>query len=106
MKKFNLSRMQKGWFVGDFLPSCFKTKNCEVALKTYKKGDKEGKHFHKVAAELTLVVKGRVKMNGAIYKKGDIVLLHPKEASDFEALEDSENVVVKIPSVKGDKYKV
>jgi hypothetical protein len=32
--------MFKGWFVGDFTPTAFKTDACEVAVKTYKAGEK------------------------------------------------------------------
>ena len=41
-----------------------------------------------------------------IYRKGDIVVVEPGEATDFEALDDAVNVVVKIPGVNNDKYLV
>ena len=43
-------------------------------------------------------------MNGVIYGEGDIITIAPFEDTDFEALEDSQNVVVKIPAAKNDKY--
>lgn len=43
-------------------------------------------------------------MNDKIYSKGDIVMIYPGEATDFEALEDTTNVVVKLPGVNNDKY--
>ena len=104
MKTFRLKDMKGGWFVGDFLPVCLKTSECEVACKHYKKGDFEERHVHKIAIEITLIVEGLVKMNDAIYKSGDIVVLDPGDATDFHALEDTTNVVVKVPSVAGDKY--
>lgn len=104
MEKFNLNKMIGGWFVGDFEPTIYKTKNCEVAYKKYKKGDYEKKHLHKIATEITLIAKGKVKMNNIEYKEGDIILIKPNEATDFFALEECSTVVVKIPSVKGDKY--
>ena len=33
MKIFNFKKMKGGWFVGDFLPTAFKTKNFEVSYK-------------------------------------------------------------------------
>jgi quercetin dioxygenase-like cupin family protein len=96
--------MIKGWFVGNFEPTCLKTKDVEVAVKEYKKGDREDKHYHKIATELTVVVSGMIRMNGAIYKKGDIVVIQPYESTDFEAIEDSINVVVKYPGANNDKY--
>jgi quercetin dioxygenase-like cupin family protein len=104
MKKFELKDMKGGWFVGDFLPTAFSSKDCEVAFKQYKAGGYDAKHLHKVATELTVFVKGSGLLNGIEYKEGDIILLEPGEATDFKALTDAEMVVVKIPSVKGDKY--
>jgi anti-sigma factor ChrR (cupin superfamily) len=106
MKTAKLNQMIKGWFVGDFEPSIFKSEHVEVAVKHYKAGDKEERHVHKIGTEITLIVQGSVKMNGAEYRSGDIVLLTPGEASDFEALTDAINVVVKTPSIRGDKYVV
>ncbi|MDD6056109.1 MAG: hypothetical protein SOW25_05860 [Helicobacter sp.] len=104
MQVFNLENMIRGWFVGDFDPSVLKSKEVEVGVKCYKKGDKEERHYHKVATEITAIISGRVRMNGVEYKESDIVVLSPFEDSDFEALEDTKSVVVKIPSVRGDKY--
>lgn len=103
MKKFHINNMNNGWFVGDF-PSAFVTKDCEVALKKYKQGDAEARHVHKIATELTLIVRGRVLMNGVEYGEGDIVVMEPGEATDFKALTDATNIVVKVPSVTYDKY--
>ena len=103
MKTFKLNNMTRGWFVGDF-PCAFTTKDSEVAVMIYKAGDHEKKHMHKIATELTVVVEGRIKMNGVEYQKGDIILIEPGEATDFEALTDAVDVVVKVPSVMGDKY--
>lgn len=105
MKIAKLEDMYKGWFVGNFEPTLLRTNDVEVAVKSYKKGDYEEKHYHKIAKELTIIVSGRVKMNGVEYTKGDIILMEPNEATDFECLEDgTQNVVVKIPGANNDKY--
>jgi len=104
MKHERLSSMKGGWFIGNFVPSLHKTNACEVAIKTYSKGDKEGKHYHKIATEYTVVIMGKVLMFNNVYEKGDIIIVEPGEATEFEALEDSVNVVVKIPGVNNDKY--
>lgn len=106
MRVEKLSDMKGGWFIGNFEPSLYKTNDCEVAVKSYHKGDKEGKHYHKIATEYTLVVKGKVRMFGNVYSEGDIVVVEPGDATDFEALEDAMNVVVKIPGANNDKYLV
>ena len=104
MQTFNLETMVRGWFVGDFEPSAFKNSQAEVGVKTYQKGDYEARHYHKVSTEITLVLQGKVLMNGEIYSKGDIIVIEPYEDTDFMALEDTQNVVVKIPASQNDKY--
>lgn len=104
MKVSKIGDMFKGWFVGNFEPSLFKTDDVEVAVKEYKAGDKEEKHYHKVATEITVVMRGKVLMNGIEYNSGDVILIEPGEATDFEVIDDTITTVVKVPCVKGDKY--
>lgn len=104
MKHFVFEDMIKGWFIGEFKPTAYSTSNCEVAVKYYKAGDRESAHYHKVATEITMVISGRVRMAGKEWANGDIVVLSPGEVTDFEALTDAVNVVVKTPGVLGDKY--
>lgn len=104
MKVAHIDDMTRGWFVGNFFPSLFLTNDVEVAVKHYKKGDYEEAHYHKIATELTVVISGTVCMNGQKYHSGDIVVMEPGEVTDFEALTDAVNVVVKLPGVNNDKY--
>jgi quercetin dioxygenase-like cupin family protein len=104
MKKSKLDDMTKGWFVGDFEPTLLKTQQVEVAVKHYRQGDREGRHYHKIATEITVIVSGRVRMNGLEYGEGDIVVIEPLDSTDFEALADSVTTVVKYPGAINDKY--
>ena len=104
MKIAKLEDMVKGWFVGNFEPTLIKTNDVEVAVKEYKKGDYEEKHYHKIATEITVIVSGKVQMNGNIYNKGDIIVIEPNESTDFKALEDTICTVVKYPGANNDKY--
>lgn len=105
MKTAHLEDMVKGWFIGDFEPSLCKTGDVEVAVKRYQRGDSEAKHFHKVATEYTVIISGRVAMNGIEYSAGEIIVMEPGEATDFVCLEDNTvNVVVKYPGAKDDKF--
>jgi quercetin dioxygenase-like cupin family protein len=104
MKTSKLSEMKKGWFVGDFDPTLIQTQVAEVAVKHYKKGDSEECHYHKIATEITVIISGKVRMNNVEYHPGEIVIINPNEATDFVALEDTVNTVVKIPGAKNDKY--
>ena len=104
MKKFNLNDMIGGWFMGNFEPSLLKTDEFEIAIKKYKAGDYEEKHYHKIATEYTIIVVGQVEMSGNIYNKDDIIEISPGESTDFRSIVDTTTVVVKIPFSKNDKY--
>lgn len=104
MKYFRLDDMTRGWFCGDFIPTVFNTKDCEVGVKHYKAGDYEPHHVHKIATEITCIISGCAQMNGKGYWAGDIIVIEPGDGTDFRAITPVTNVVVKIPSVKGDKY--
>ncbi|ASL48451.1 hypothetical protein bAD24_III13700 [Burkholderia sp. AD24] len=104
MNSAKLDDMVKGWFVGGFSPTAFSTENCEVAVKRYKAGEKESAHYHKVATEITLILSGKVRMAGKEWGEGDIVVLEPGDVTDFEALTDAVNVVVKTPGALNDKF--
>ncbi len=106
MEAYNLSDMVKGWFVGGFTPTVHQTEDVEVAVKHYRAGDNEVAHYHKIATEITVVVEGRIRMNGVYYVKGDMIKLEPGEATDFWAISDSITVVVKHPGAKDDKWLV
>jgi quercetin dioxygenase-like cupin family protein len=104
MKKAQLDDMFKGWFVGDFNPTAFSTDQCDVAVKSYKEGDSDAAHYHKLAHEITLVLNGTVSMLDQTWQSGDIVVIEPGEVSSFTALTDATLVVVKVPGAKDDKY--
>lgn len=104
MKHARLESMVKGWFVGNFSPTLYPTQHCEVGIKTYKAGDREELHHHKVATEITVIVSGSVRMLGKEWGPGDILVIEPGEATAFEALSDCVNVVVKLPGALNDKY--
>lgn len=106
MKTGKIDDMVKGWFVGNFEPTLYRTNECEVAVKHYHIGDREKAHYHRLATEITIVTKGSIRMNDNVYGVGDIIVMEPGEATDFEALSDAENVVVKIPGANNDKYLV
>ena len=58
----NIKNFKNGWFIGDFSPSLFNTKEFEIAVKYYKKGDSEPKHYHKRITEYNLITKGKIKI--------------------------------------------
>jgi len=106
MRTARIEDMTKGWFVGDFTPTLHPTRDVEVAVKHYRAGDAEGAHYHKIAREFTVIVSGTVRMSGRDYGAGDIIIIEPGEATDFQALTDAVTTVVKIPGAQNDKYLV
>lgn len=101
---FSLENMIRGWFVGDFSPSVLKTPLFEVGVLKHHKGEQWPEHYHKVATEITVLISGLMDMNGKIIKPGDGFIFSPNEIAKPIFLEDCVVVVVKTPSVPGDKY--
>lgn len=104
MKLHKLKDFKGGWFLGDFSPVIQATQDFEVAIKSYKKGDSENAHYHKVATEYTVIVTGKAIMFDKVFKKGDIIEVEPGDKTSFSAITNTHTVVVKVPSVKNDKY--
>lgn len=106
MQSAKLSNMTRGWFVGNFEPTLYRTNEVEIAVKEYKAGDYEDAHYHKIATEITVVMSGRIKMFGREFERGDIVIAEPNDVTRFDALTDVVLTVVKLPGANDDKYLV
>ena len=104
MKVSHINEMKGGWFVGNFEPTLYKTNDTEVAIKEYEAGDYGVRHYHKISTELTVIVRGTVKMNDIEYNEGSIIIMEPGENTDFLAVTDTITVVVKLPGANNDKY--
>jgi quercetin dioxygenase-like cupin family protein len=101
-----IDKYTRGWFVGDFDPSIHQTKEFEVGVLTHKKGEKWASHYHKQSREINLLLEGSMLMHGIEIHKGSIFVLEPWEVADPIFLEDCKVLVIKTPSIKGDKYEV
>ena len=96
--------MTIGWFIGNFNPNVIHTKDFEVAIKKYRKGESELNHYHKIATEITVIISGKCSFNNKIMNKDDIILIKPHESVKFKAITNVITCVVKFPSVLNDKY--
>ena len=103
MEVFEFGDFQGGWFVGDFHPTILGGAGVEVAVKYFKKGEREPMHFQKSAVELTLVLHGTVRLGDHTLNCHQIARIDAGEAADFEAIEDCTLVIVKSPSIPSDK---
>jgi hypothetical protein len=104
MKRYKLSECgDRGWFIGDFDKSIYKTKEFEVTYQKNPRGQ-TASHIHKIVHEITLVISGRQICNGQMFEAGDICVLEPGDISQIEYLEETEVVTIKTPSVPSDKH--
>lgn len=106
MIRDDLKNMFRGWFVGNFEPSIYKTDQFEVGVLFHQKGEKWPKHFHKEAVEINVLISGKMVLNGEELTPGNIFLIEKNEIAEPEFLEDCTIICVKSPSVPGDKYEV
>lgn len=104
MKKIDLSDYFRGWVVGDFEPSIFKSKEIEVAVQEYKAGHIEPNHYHKIATEITIMVLGEAMFNNEHIFEGEGVVINPGESNVFRAVTDCKTLVIKSPSLPNDKF--
>lgn len=98
-----LDTMYRGWFIGNFEPSAYKTKDFEVGYLLHKKGEVWDVHYHKHMKEVNLIVKGKMILNDTELNENDIFVIDKEEIACPIFLEDCHILVVKIPSVPGDK---
>lgn len=106
MRLANLRDMVNGWFVGDFTPAVHRTPAAEVAFHEYRTGQMGEPHVHRIATEVNLVVSGEMVINGVTVTAGDIFTIEPGEVAEARFIQDTQLVIVKVPSVPGDKYPV
>lgn len=106
MKRYRLADSgDRGWFIGDFDKAIWKTDTFEVAFMTNVKGDQSKPHYHKIAREISLIIKGHVLVNGEEFRDGDMFEFLPGEAVESCIyLEDTWTLCVKEPSAQMDKY--
>lgn len=103
MQLHHIDSFVNGWFIGNFDPTLIKSDDIEVAVKSYKAGEKEPSHFQLTATEITVVISGKCLLGGHVLNAGDVLVIDPMEPADFEALEDCIVVACKSPSLPNDK---
>ena len=103
MKRDSLENMKGGWFIGNFQPNIHESKDFEVAIRHYLKGETEPRHYQQIATEITVIVLGKARMGDQILNPNEVLTVFPTEVLDFEALEDCTIVAIKFPSIPSDK---
>ena len=104
-KKFLLNEAgDRGWFVGGFDRSVYKTTDLEAAFQTNYPGEISEAHYHLIATEINLITRGRVLINGEVYTAGMGLILYPGEVGECVYLEETDTFVIKVPGPLNDKY--
>ncbi len=106
MKIERHANFTKGWFIGNFEPTLLKTEDFEVAVHYNKKGQYIAPHTHKVATEYNMVISGHMSIQGIPLRTGDIFVIDPNDIADPVFYEDTVVLIVKTPSIIGDKYEL
>ncbi len=106
MVRFKLDEFNRGWFIGDFLPSILRTKDFEVGILKHRAGEDWPEHYHKKADEYNVLIEGYMSVNDMYFCPGDVFVIEKGETSKPHFSTDCTLVVIKVPSVIGDKYVV
>ena len=106
MKIFNINNMKAGWFVGDFEPTAYRTKDFEVCFRTHPKGEEWDTHYHEKITEINLLISGKMLLQNKELNSGDIFVLEPFEIANPIFLEDCDILCVKTPGIVGDKISI
>jgi hypothetical protein len=106
MEIFDVDNLVGGWFVGAFIPTCYKTDACEVSYKKHYAGEFWQAHYHEKADEINYLINGQMEING-IELVGPVVFVIKKgEVAAPKFITDVELVVVKVPGALNDKILV
>ena len=111
MRRGKIATFKRGWFIGNFEPSVLKTEAFEVGLLSHHKGEYWAPHYHKEATEYNVLISGKMAIHfddGYVEQinAGDVFIFEKGEVSRPEFLEDCKVLVVKVPSIIGDKYDI
>ena len=104
MKIFDPNSMYRGWFVGAFDPSAYQTNLFEVGILEHKAGEFWAAHFHKESDEINYLLEGEMILNDVSLVAPVIFVIYKNEIARPTFITDCKIVVIKTPSVHGDKY--
>ena len=103
MKIFDPSIMFRGWYIGDFEPTAYKTSTFEVGILEHKKGEYWAPHYHNISDEINFLLEGEMTLNGQHLSAPVIFVIERNEVAEPTFITDCKLVVVKTPSAPGDK---
>lgn len=101
-----MESMHRGWFIGDFHPSAYRTKDFEVGIINHKAGENWPAHYHRDVVEINYLHTGEMTIQNTKLKTGDIFLIDKGEVADPVFHSDCTIIVVKVPSIPADKVEI
>ena len=105
MKTIHIKDFNRGWIVGNFLPSLVRVKDVEVAIMHRNKEFAPDGHYHTSSTEYNFIVVGRAISDGKLLGPGDCFVYEQNDPCEVQFLEDTIIVVVRTPSIN-DKVEV
>jgi dTDP-glucose pyrophosphorylase len=102
----NTNRYKRGWFIGNFEPTMYKTSEFEVGFLFHGKGERWDYHYHKEAVEHNFLINGSMILNDVTIPRGSYFKIERNQIACPVFLEDCYIVCVKLPSIPGDKFVV
>jgi CTP:phosphocholine cytidylyltransferase-like protein len=103
MKTSHLNDMIRGWLIGDFEPSIYRTKDFEIGYLSHPKGQVWAPHVHNKADEINVLIKGKMRINNEDIEEKEIFIVKKGMLTSSIFLEDCEILCIKIPSLPHDK---
>jgi quercetin dioxygenase-like cupin family protein len=103
MKLSRIEDYTGGWLIGNFEPSVLRTSSFEVGYHEYKAGQHWPKHTHRYTTEINLLIEGDMHVCGTRLYKGDVFEIEPNEVAEPHFFTDCKVLIIKVPSIPGDK---
>lgn len=103
----------RGYFMGQFMAKYGRqdlvTDLIDIGWKKLTPDFKETPHYHKIGIDINIIVSGHVTViidgqSYDLYPKDFLVVYPPTILEDYIVHQETELVVIKVPSVTGDKY--
>lgn len=106
MEKINMKEMKRGYFIGNFEPSAYRTDEVEICCKGASKYTLDAGYYRKKDVQFIFLNRGMAEINGIKYKKYDLIKFEPGEVINIFALTNIEMTIIRFPGTKGDLNKV
>ena len=106
MKVLSLKGMKKGYFIGDFNPCLYNSKDVEVCIRGASKYTLDAAYYRKNDTRIIYLTRGKIDVDGKVYKKGRVLLFEPGEIINIFALTNVEMVIMNFPGTKSDLCRV